>query len=154
MNKILIVDDDLAIRILYAEELIEEGYEVVTYDGGKDLLNVINEETPDLVLLDIRLGEESGLDILQDIRNTYYNLPVILCTAYQDFKYDLKSIAADYYVLKSSDMKDLKLKVKMAFQGMERLESPGASGQDIGGENKPCLTNRRFNESITITHSF
>jgi two-component system, response regulator, stage 0 sporulation protein F len=126
VNKVLIVDDDLAIRMLYAEELIEEGYDVITHDGGKEVMDVIKREIPNLVVLDISLGEQSGLDVLQDIRNTYYDLPIILCTAYPDFKYDLKSIAADYYVLKSSDISDLKLKVKMAFEGLEKFDSPGA----------------------------
>jgi DNA-binding response OmpR family regulator len=126
MNKVLIVDDDLAIRMLYTEELIEEGYDVIAHDGGINVMDVIKRENPNLVVLDIGLGEESGLDVLQDIRNTYDNLPIILCTAYPSFKYDLKSIAADYYVLKSSDMSDLKLKVKMAFEGMETFDSSRA----------------------------
>ena len=124
MNKILVVDDNLAICMLYTEELIEEGYDVVSHNGGKELMDVIKRETPDLMVLDIKLGEDSGLDILQDIRNTYGNLPVILCTAYPDFKYDLKTIGADYYVLKSSDMSDLKLKVRLALEGIETFDPP------------------------------
>jgi DNA-binding response OmpR family regulator len=115
MTKILIVDNDSAIRMLYADELIEQGYEAVTYSGRKGLMDVIQKETPDLVVLDIRLGEDNGLDVLQDIRNKYYELPVILCTSYPaDFKYDMKSIAADHYVLKTSHMRELNLKIKMA----------------------------------------
>lgn len=125
MNKILVVDDNLAIRMLYTEELIEEGYEVVSHDGGKELMDVLKRETPDLLVLDIKLGKDSGLDLLQNIRNTYDDLPVILCTAYPDFKYDLKSIGADYYVLKSSDLSDLKLKVRLALDGMRALDPPG-----------------------------
>lgn len=126
MKKILIVDDNLAIRMLYTEELIEEGYDVSSYDGGKELMNVLKRENPDVLVLDIKLGEDSSLDILRNIRNTYDELPVILCTAYPHFKYDLKSVGADYCVLKSSDMSDLKLKVKMALGGMGIFDSPGA----------------------------
>lgn len=43
-----------------------------------------------------------------------YNMPVILCTVYPHFNYDLRSVAADYYVVKSPDLGDLKLKIKMA----------------------------------------
>ena len=116
MNKILIVDDDELIQILYADELTEEGYDVITTGDGVGLLGLIEEAQPDLVVLDIRLGETNGLDLLQDIRNTYYELPVILCSAYSAFKYDLKSIAADYFVVKSSDFSELKVKIKMALQ--------------------------------------
>ncbi len=122
MNKILIVDDEEAIQILYAEELTEEGYKVITTGDGSRILEVIKQERPDLIVLDIILGEYSGLDLLEDIRNTYYNLPVILCTAYSTFKYDLRSIAADHYVIKSSDLTELKLKIKMAIEGNREFQ--------------------------------
>ena len=121
MNKILIVDDDEPIQILYADELTEEGYDVITTGDGVGLLGLIEKEQPNLVVLDIRLGETNGLDLLQDIRNTYYELPVILCSAYSAFKYDLKSIAADYFVVKSSDFSELKVKIKMALQTRNQL---------------------------------
>ncbi len=121
MYKILIVDDDESVKILYADELTEEGYKVITSSDGSRLMELIGQKRPDLILLDIRLGEYSGLDLLQDIRNTHHNLPVILCTAYPSFKYDLKSIAADYYVVKSSDLKELKLKIKMALESGKQV---------------------------------
>lgn len=121
MNKILIVDDDEPIQILYADELTEEGYDVITTGDGVGLLGLIEEAQPNLVVLDIRLGETNGLDLLQDIRNTYYELPVILCSAYSAFKYDLKSIAADYFVVKSSDFSELKVKIKMALEARNHL---------------------------------
>ena len=121
MNKILIVDDDVSIQILYADELTEEGYEVITTDDGLGLLGLIEEARPDVVVLDIRLGESNGLDLLQDIRNNYYELPVILCSAYSAFKYDLKSIAADYFVVKSSSLSELKGKINMALENRKQL---------------------------------
>ena len=117
MNKILIVDDEEPIRMLYHDELTEEGYNVFTLSEGSRLLEVIEQTTPDLIVLDIKLGKYSGLDLLQDIRNTVYNMPVILCTAYSDFKYDLRAIAADYYVTKRSNLEELKQKIKMALEG-------------------------------------
>ena len=114
MKRILLVDDDEAIRMLYAEELTDEGYDVITDDGDSQIMTIIKEKKPDLIVMDIRLGRESGLDLLQDIRNTHYNLPVILCSAYSIHKYELKSIAADYYVVKSSDLSELKTKIKWA----------------------------------------
>lgn len=117
MKKILIVDDEEVIRILYAEELEEEGYEVVTAESGHGLIEIIGREKPDLVILDIKMAEHDGLDLLQDIRKDFYNIPVVLCSAYSSFKGDLKSIAADYYVVKSADLSELKQKVKMALEG-------------------------------------
>jgi DNA-binding response OmpR family regulator len=68
------------------------------------------------VVLDVRLGEYDGLDLLQEIRNTEYDLPVILHSAYETFQYDLRSIAADHYVVKSTDLSVLRCKVEMCFQ--------------------------------------
>lgn len=116
MAKILIVDDEEHIRSLYSEELSEEGYDVCVTDTGYELIKRIECEKPDLVILDIKLGEYSGLDLLQDIRNKFYNLPVILSTAYDVFKTDLKSIAADYYVVKSFDLMELKKRIAMALE--------------------------------------
>lgn len=113
--KILVVDDEKHIRMLYREELEAEGYEVSTSDGEEDILEVIAREKPTIVILDIKLGvNRSGLDLLQEIRAKDQQIPVILSTAYDSFQHDLKSIAADYYVVKSVDLTELKDKVRMA----------------------------------------
>ena len=114
MPRILVVDDEKSIQILYAEALAEEGYDVVATSDGATLISLIAQERPDLIVLDIRLGEYNGLDLLQDVRNSFHSIPVILCTAYATFKDDLKSTAADDYVVKSSDLRELKDKVKAA----------------------------------------
>ena len=120
--KILVVDDEEHIRFLYSEELTEAGYEVITADSGHKLLERIEEEKPDLVVLDIKMLDYNGLDLLQDIRNKFYNLPVVLCTAYDTFKEDMKSIAADYYVIKSFDLTELKSKIAMALEADAQTE--------------------------------
>jgi DNA-binding NtrC family response regulator len=114
--KIMIVDDEEHIRFLYSEELADEGYDVVTVDSGHELLQRIEEEKPNLIVLDIKMVDYNGLDLLQDIRNKYYDLPVILCTAYDTFKEDMKAIAADFYVIKSHDLTELKNKIQMALE--------------------------------------
>ena len=122
MAKLLIVDDEEHIRYLYSEELSEAGYEVITADSGYKLLEKIEEEKPDLVVLDIKMVDYNGLDLLQDIRNKFYDLPVVLCTAYDTFKEDMKSIAADFYVIKSFDLTELKNKISMALEAGNQAE--------------------------------
>ncbi|MDR1297715.1 MAG: response regulator [Deltaproteobacteria bacterium] len=112
MPKILVVDDEAHIRLLYSEELTEDGYEVITAENGDGLLERIDSEKPDVVTLDIKMVDYNGLDLLQDIRNKFYDLPVILCSAYDTFKDDMKSIAADHYVVKSFDLSELKQRIK------------------------------------------
>ena len=122
MAKILIVDDEEHIRFLYSEELTEAGYEVITAENGYKLIEKIEDEKPDLVVLDIKMIDYNGLDLLQDIRNKFYNLPVVLCTAYDTFKEDMKSIAADFYVIKSFDLTELKSKISMALEANVAVE--------------------------------
>lgn len=138
MNKILLVDDDYAIRLLYQEELTYEGYEVITASGGVDLLEIIARHRPDLIVLDIKMKEVNGLELLQDIRNTYYYLPVILCTVYPSFRYNPKSIAADYHVVKSSDLNELKLKIKMVIKGKTQFPE-STTPEEINEANSPRL---------------
>ena len=116
MAKILVVDDEEHIRLLYSEELSEAGYEVITAADGHKLIERIETEKPDLVVLDIKMVDYNGLDLLQEIRNKFYDMPVILCTAYDTFKEDIKSIAADFYVIKSFDLTELKKKIGTALE--------------------------------------
>lgn len=112
-QKILVIDDERHIRMLYQEELANEGYEVAMSDGQEPVVDLIAREKPDLIVLDIKIEPNiSGLDLLQTLRGPYPNLPVILSTAYDSFQYDLKSIAADGYVVKSVDLTELREKIK------------------------------------------
>jgi len=111
MTKILVVDDEKSIRALCAEELGEEGYEVITTGECNKALELISSEHPAAVILDIRMDDCDGLDFLQELRNAYPDLPIILNTAYDSYREDVKSVAADYYVVKSYDLSELKTKL-------------------------------------------
>ena len=89
---------------------------MATAASGKNILELIEKERPDLIILDIKMADCNGLDVLQEIRNNYYNLPVILSTAYETYKSDIKSMAADAYVVKSFDLTELKNKIKQCLE--------------------------------------
>jgi DNA-binding response OmpR family regulator len=116
VSRILIVDDEEHIRTLYTLELEDDGHEVLALATGKGIGEHIRRFRPDVVILDIKMVDVSGLDVLQEVRSEFYDLPVILCSAYGSFKGDVKSIAADYYVVKSSDLTELKKKIKTAME--------------------------------------
>jgi DNA-binding response OmpR family regulator len=116
MARILLVDDEEYIRLLYTEELSEEGHEVSTMASGHNLLKRIDSLQPEAVVLDIKLVDYDGLELLQEIRNQHHDLPVILCTAYDTYREDPKSIAADYYVVKSFDLSELKMAIHRAIE--------------------------------------
>ena len=116
-KKVLVVDDEKHIRMLYQDELAAEGYAVAVSDGTEPILDVIKREDPSVVVLDIKLGPDiSGLNLLQTIRSSDLDRPVILSTAYDSFQHDLKSIAASAYVVKSVDLTDLKDKIALAMK--------------------------------------
>ena len=116
MARILLVDDEEHIRKYYTDELSDEGYEVSTLATGNNLLNEIDLLQPEVVVLDIRLADYDGLELLQEIRNRHYQLPVILCTAYETYRYDQKAISADYYIVKSADLSELKIAIQKTIE--------------------------------------
>ncbi|MBI3949319.1 MAG: response regulator [Acidobacteria bacterium] len=107
MATILVIDDEANIRLLYEDVLSEEGYEVLTAESGAEGLQKLREHSVDLVVLDIKLKSESGLDVLQRIVSQYPGLPVILCSAFISFQDDYTSWLAERYVVKSSDPTEL-----------------------------------------------
>ncbi len=111
MKKILLVDDEDSIHLLYREELEEEGYEVHSALSGEEALEKLNIIKPDLVILDINMPGMNGIDALRRIKEDRPNLPVILSSAYQEFKQDLASWASDDYIVKSSNLSELKAAV-------------------------------------------
>lgn len=111
MAKILIVDDEAGLRLLYSEELKEEGYDVVTAANCTEAAELLATRDIDLVVLDIQLKQESGLEMLQKIVHQQKELPVILCSAYNCYKDDFSSWLADAYIVKSSDLGELKREI-------------------------------------------
>jgi DNA-binding NtrC family response regulator len=137
-GKVLVIDDELHIRMLYQEELETAGYVVAVSDGSDDILPLLQKEKPDVVVLDIKLGpDRSGLDLLQEIRRDNQDIPVILCTAYDSFQQDFKSIAADYYVVKSVDSTELLFKIAQAMAKAKKKNDAVSSGNVL--ENIPPL---------------
>jgi DNA-binding response OmpR family regulator len=108
MKKILIVDDEEGIQILYQEEFEQEGYEVVSAMTGEDALVKFDAEQPDLVILDIQMPGINGIEVLRQMKSKNPKLPVILSSAFSEYKQDLGAWASDEYVVKSADMTALK----------------------------------------------
>lgn len=112
MSRILIVDDEANIRLLYSQELVDEGYEVDAAGTIAEALDFLKKNSYAVVLLDIKLKNESGLDLLQNLVKERYDMAVILSTAFSCYKDDFSAWLADSYVVKSSDMQELKSEIK------------------------------------------
>ena len=112
MTRLLVVDDESSIRLLYSQELAEAGYEVVAVGSAAEAVTQLEAGEFDLVVLDIKLKNESGLDLLQKIVKDRHDMPVILCTAFSCYKDDFSAWLADGYVVKSSDLSELKEEIR------------------------------------------
>lgn len=112
MKRILIVDDEANIRLLYSQELTDEGYQVDTAGTIAEALALLQENSYAVALLDIKLKNESGLDLLQKLVKERSDMAVILSTAFSCYKDDFSAWLADSYVVKSSDMQELKDEIK------------------------------------------
>lgn len=110
--KLLIVDDEESIRMLFREELEDEGYLTDEASNGVEALEKLRNNRFDLVILDIKMPVMDGIQALNEIRKINKDLPVILCSAYGEFKQDFSSWASDAYVVKSSDTMELKKTIK------------------------------------------
>ena len=108
MKKILVVDDEENIRLLFKEELEDEGFQVDLARNGEEALKKVSLFKPDLVTLDIKMPGMDGIETLKRIREAERQLPVVLCSAYGEYKQDFSTWASDAYVVKCADLTELK----------------------------------------------
>jgi two-component system response regulator (stage 0 sporulation protein F) len=109
---VLVVEDDPNQRALYEEELGDEGYAVVTAGDGRAALETAQNRMPDLVVLDVNMPKMDGLDTLARLLEVDRRVPVIIHTAYASYRDSFASWSADAYIVKNSDLSELKSTVK------------------------------------------
>ncbi len=120
MKTILLVDDDLNQRLLYEQELTDDGYNVILASDGQEALDKVQQIRPDLVVLDIAMPGMDGLEVLERILGRDSKIPVILNTAYASHKDNFMSWSADAYAVKSSDLTELKEEIKKSLAKAEK----------------------------------
>lgn len=105
MSKIMVVEDDAALREIYSIRITAEGYEVVSAGDGEEALAVAVREKPDLILSDVMMPKISGFDMLDILRNTpeTANIKVIMMTALSadDQRARGERLGCDRYLVKS-----------------------------------------------------
>ena len=112
MAKLLVVDDDKNLRLLYEQELADEGHQVFLVGSGPEALEYLKGNRPDLIVLDISMPGMDGIEALGKILAKDKSMPVILNTAYSTYKDNFMTWSADAYVVKSGDLTELKGKIK------------------------------------------
>jgi len=123
MKSILIIDDDPLIRKTLSSHLSKTEYEVSMAEDGEEGLQSYEERLPDLTILDIRLPDMSGIEVLSRIKEKNKNASIIIMTAYDDMKttVDAIKLGAFEYLVKPLDYVELDLTINKAFQ-MQSLE--------------------------------
>ena len=120
-KRVLIVDDEENLCLLYREELESEGYNVRTVSDAASAMRIVQEDPPDVVVMDIRMPHMDGIEAMGRLLSLKNELPVILNTAYSSYKDDFRSWPAEAYVIKSSDLGELK-------QTLRKVLSPAKPG--------------------------
>jgi len=118
MKSILIIDDDPLIRKTLSSHLSRQGYEIRTAEDGESGLAVQSDQNSDLVLLDVRLPDLDGLEVLRRIRGGNPRTTVVIMTAFDDMKTTVEAVksGAFEYLVKPLDFIALDLTVEKAFQ--------------------------------------
>jgi two-component system, OmpR family, alkaline phosphatase synthesis response regulator PhoP len=130
-ERILVVEDDLAIRRGVAMNLRAEGYAVLEAADGDTGLKTALEQAPDLLILDIMLPGMSGLDLLQVLRDSGVTIPVIILSA-RDRPHDKVEgleLGADDYVTKPFGVRELLARVRAHLRRAEQASGRGRSVQ-------------------------
>ena len=109
---IMCVDDELNLLRLYEQVLAEDGFRVVSARSGTEALDKIHAKQVDLVVLDIKMDDKDGLDVLREMKMENPDLPVILHSAYNTYKSDFKSWLAVDYLVKSADLTMLRARIR------------------------------------------
>ena len=120
MSQLLIVDDEKNILKLYEKEFKEEGHDVMIATSGLEALQKLEKNPVDLVILDIRMPELNGVETLKKIMESHSKPPIILNSAYTSYKDNFLTWAAEAYVVKSSDLTELKAKTREVLEKHSR----------------------------------
>ena len=111
-TRILVVDDEPKLCLLYQAVLEDEGYFVRTASSATQALDDMDEFHPDLVVMDIRMPGMDGIEAMGRMLNRKNDLPIVLNTAYCSYKDNFCSWPASAYIVKSSDMCELTTTVR------------------------------------------
>jgi DNA-binding response OmpR family regulator len=138
--KVLVVDDDCDIRLLVAQHLRRQGLDVLTASDGAEALTMLENNRPDLVLLDIMMPRVDGFEVLSDLRLHGHRVPIVLLSALgrpSDVSHGLE-LGADDYMVKPFSRSDLLQSVRK-FVDTSRLDAAAAAMQELAAMQQLVL---------------
>ena len=156
--RILLIEDDTMIADAVAGSLKDSGYAVDWINNGRTAVTAFGSQSYDLILLDLGLPGQDGLDVLQQLRGSGNPTPVLILTARDDLHSRLSGLdgGADDYLVKPFDMAELQARMRAVLRrhsghsqtlltnGALTL-NPATYQVEVKGENKPVLlSNKEF----------
>jgi DNA-binding NtrC family response regulator len=120
-KRVLIADDEKNMRWVLSEALQEEGYEVVQAVDGKEALAAIDEQAPDLMVLDHKMPAPDGMEVLRSVRASGLKFPIIMLTAHGNVSTAVEAMkaGATEYLTKPFDLAELKISIEKAIRFAE-----------------------------------
>jgi DNA-binding NtrC family response regulator len=164
MNSILIVDDEKSIRHAFVKALEQESYIVSEADHGAAAIRIAKEEAPDLILLDVKLPDMFGLDVLKEIKKYSPASSVILMTAFGDIELAVEAmqLGADNFRTKPFNVSEMKLcilktlesrKSRQELESYRSAEKQKCSVQPMIGESKAIHDIQEMIQKIAVSFS-
>jgi two-component system response regulator AtoC len=162
LHRILVLDDESLVRTVTSEFLREKGYSVLAVSSSRQARSALENESFDLVLSDIRLEEEDGLDFFSEVRERYPDLPLMLMTGFGSlesalqairlgvFEYLLKPIDPDY-LTEAVERLEERLTLQAENQYLRGQGDEDRSGEIFWGKSAPMQQVLRSIDKISKT---
>ena len=95
MKHVVVIDDEREILACLEEALSGEGYRVTACVSGTEAMGLLAHEEPDLVMLDLRMPDVNGIEVLQSLRHNHPRVPIIICSALMSYKTDFDVVSSN-----------------------------------------------------------
>lgn len=156
MPKVLIIDDDVSFCSLLKTFLRKNNYETEEYHTGREGIRAVYEKSFDIVLIDFRLPDLDGLDLLKNIKKKYFHLPVIIMTNYANIKIAVKAmqLGAFEYVTKPINPDEILLSIKGALEAAKEKQENKVStpGRKTAAKTLPFVQGESSNSRQVQKH--
>jgi len=95
MKHVMVVDDEVDILTCLDEALSAEAYRVTAVASGAEALDLLAREVPDLIILDLRMPQISGIEVLKELRAKHPELPIVVCTGLSGYRDDFDVVTSN-----------------------------------------------------------
>ncbi len=157
-SKILLVDDNENERFLWKEIIESFGHQVITVTGGKEAINYVKNSLPDLVLLDLKMPEISGLEVSKYLRKQprLRNIPIIMLTSSDDLGDKLNGFehGVDDYVTKEMDLQEIEKRIKAVLKRYRQNMDSNPLTHLPGNNTIQYEINQRLKQRIPIAVAY